>query len=512
MFADTIYYRAFEDFFSFYTFEQYKNLDNLSSSIFALIRLGDFVFFIDLLVFVIFFYSKKFSFEHKRNSKRFWQTFAFAIIYCFAAEKAHEQLRDQTLFDQSFAPTVTMSKLSIYGYYIQEVLNYTKSYFVKDMDKDEIRALNMQFKLNKRTYLTHKNTAALAGQNIIMLQIESLENFVINLKVEGQEVVPFLNSLTTKSIYFNNFYEQIKNGGSSDADFMAHTSIYPPRKSCALLSFGENFYFSLPYYLNNAHYKTIAIKQDYDFFYRWKSALTNMGFSKCYARDYFKNPEMINGNISDSSLLVEVARTLLEEPSKYFAFISTVSSHVPYELPKEKKYLNFSDDMNNSVAGKYFQAIRYTDEQLKLFFEKLQNSGALNNTAIVLYGDHTSLNRYFKTEVAAMQNLAFAKEALIKRVPLLIYSNHLTPNTNSTICGQIDLMPTLLNLIGLRDSVQDQYIFGRDIFNSTDNYAILSDGTVVGQKPTDFNPEAILDLCDRLIKVNYFKTKRFNKN
>jgi phosphoglycerol transferase MdoB-like AlkP superfamily enzyme len=505
MLADTIYYRAFEDFFSFYTFEQYRNLDNLSSSIFALFKAKDLLYFLDFLAYIPYFYSKKFSTRHEKRPKLFLYIFSFSLLYSFGAEKAHQKLREQTLFEQTFAPTVTMSKLSVPGYYIQEIINYTKNHINSDLSAKEEQQVKRLFENNKKNYITDNKSGALANQNVIMLQIESLENFVVNLKVEGQEVTPFLNSLAANSIYCNNFYEQINNGGSSDADFLVNTSLYPPRKSSALLSFGENFYYSLPYYLNKANYKTIAIKQDKDFFYRWKSSLANMGYSTCYARDYFKNPEIINENVSDSSLLTAVFNTLLNEKNKYFAYISTVTSHVPYELPKEKKYLKFSDEMNKSIAGKYFQAIRYTDEQLKMFFEKLQYSGALNNTAIVLYGDHTSLNRYFKNEVAAMKNLAFAKDALIKRVPLLIYSKRLTPEINPTICGQIDIMPTLLNLLGLRTSSQSQYMCGRDIFNSNSNFAILSDGTAVGQKPANINPIEILEICDKMIKADYFR-------
>lgn len=69
---------------------------------------------------------------------------------------------------------------------------------------------------------------AASGRNVIMLQLESFQNFLIGLEVDGQEITPNLNQLARQSLYFPNFYQQVGQGNTSDAEFVVNTSFYTP--------------------------------------------------------------------------------------------------------------------------------------------------------------------------------------------------------------------------------------------------------------------------------------------
>lgn len=65
------------------------------------------------------------------------------------------------------------------------------------------------------------------GRNVIFVTLESTQTFVINEKVNGQEITPFLNKFIQKSYYFDHFYQQTEQGKTSDSEFIVANSLYP---------------------------------------------------------------------------------------------------------------------------------------------------------------------------------------------------------------------------------------------------------------------------------------------
>lgn len=75
--------------------------------------------------------------------------------------------------------------------------------------------------------------------NLIVVQMESFQNFPINLTLNGQEVTPVLNKLAKEGFYFPHVFQQIGPGNTSDAEFMSNTSIYPTAAAAMSTSFGD---------------------------------------------------------------------------------------------------------------------------------------------------------------------------------------------------------------------------------------------------------------------------------
>ncbi len=100
------------------------------------------------------------------------------------------------------------------------------------------------------------------GKNLIYIQVESLENFVIGKTVNGKEITPNLNKLVQKSLYFPNTFEQVNEGTSSDADLMVNTSMLPLRQGSTFFRYPNTNYNSLPNLLEGEGYATSAIHPD----------------------------------------------------------------------------------------------------------------------------------------------------------------------------------------------------------------------------------------------------------
>ena len=93
-------------------------------------------------------------------------------------------------------------------------------------DKADINEL---FEVKKENLPNNEYFARSKGKNLIYIQVESLENFVIGQKINGKEITPNLNKLVQSSLYFPNTFEQVNEGTSSDADLMVNTSMLPLR-------------------------------------------------------------------------------------------------------------------------------------------------------------------------------------------------------------------------------------------------------------------------------------------
>jgi phosphoglycerol transferase MdoB-like AlkP superfamily enzyme len=133
----------------------------------------------------------------------------------------------------------------------------------------------------------------LKGKNLIFIQLESFENFVIGQKINNQEITPNLNRFLKNSIYFDSIEEQVHLGTSSDSDLLVNASVYPVRSGSTFFRYPDNTYNSLPKLLEKSGYSTLAIHPDKGAYWNWMPALKSMGFQKCIDASYFNMTEFI---------------------------------------------------------------------------------------------------------------------------------------------------------------------------------------------------------------------------
>lgn len=514
MIVDLMNFRAFGNFLSVYTLFQSSNLDNLSASIISMLRPVDLVFGLDIMLFMLVGYKVAPRFKSAvRSFPIFFMLILSSLSYIFVNYLVVDVLNKNTqyfLFERSWSPNQTMSNLSPLGYHLFDTYNYwedSKPFTLSVEDKQRVEA----WFLNKTENLPLNNYFnKFQGKNLIILQVESLENFVIGKRVNGQEITPNLNRLLNNSLYFSNYYEQIYNGTSSDADLMTNTSVYPVRQGSTFFRFPGNTYNSLPKILESHGYQTLAIHPDKGGYWNWRQALTAIGFQRTIDEGYFQMDERIGLGISDGSYLRQVGSVIKEQKQPFYTFLVTLTSHAPFDLPIQYRGLNLDSVLEESKLGGYFQSIHYTDQQIGAFIEKLDKDGLLDNTVVALYGDHTGVHKFYDDEIKQLKNPESWWFEGYNQIPLIIYSRGMTGEEIKTIGGQIDILPTLAYLMGVDRKDYESTAMGRNLLNTKKNFAVLSSGQLVGSSPTDKDREEAehgIGIADEIIRSNYFGLK-----
>ncbi len=512
MLVDLMNFRASGNFLSVYALSQSTNLDNLFASIISMLRPVDLVFGIDLILLTLAGYKIAPKFK---STVRSFPIFLMLILssssYIFVNHLVVDVLSKDTqyyLFRRSWSPNQTMSNLSPLGYHLFDTYYYredSKPLSLSVKDKQRVEAW---FSDKTENLPVNNYSSRFQGENLIVLQVESLENFVIGKQVNGQEITPNLNRLLNNSLYFPNFYEQVWNGTSSDAELMTNTSVYPVRQGSTFFRFPGNTYNSLPKILENHGYQTLAIHPDKGGYWNWREALTGIGFQRTIDEGYFQMDERIGLGLSDGSYLRQVGAVFKSEKQPFYTFLITLTSHAPFDLPAQYRKLNLDPAVDESKLGGYFQSIHYTDQQIGTFIDKLSKDGLLENTVIALYGDHTGVHKFYDDEIKQLKNPESWWLEGYNQIPLIIYSKGMTGEEIKTTGGQIDILPTLAYLLGVERKEYEGTAMGRNLLNSNRDFVVLSSGQTVGNFPSAKDREDAMlgvGIADEIIRSNYFR-------
>ena len=474
----------------------------------------DLLFVIDFIVFFILFkFDKLRKYNDKsRLSLRILKTaivFSLSALIIFISHYIIDikgTIPGQSFLRLSWAPFQTFSDMSPLGYH-----GFDLKYFVgrnKELSDSDINDVQSWINNNKEDIPDNEYFGMLKGKNLIAIQVESLENFVINKKVYGQEITPTLNKLLSGSLYFDNIYEQNNSGTSSDCDLMVNTSIFPIRATSTFPTYPWTKYNSLQNILNNEGYTTISTHAELPGSWNWAEPHKSFGADKLWDINEFNIDEVIGPGLSDESYLKQIANKIKSENQPFYTFIATLTSHGPFEMPEDKKLLNLPKELDDNMLGGYFQSVRYADEAIKLFIEELEKNGQLDNTVLMIYGDHGGVHKFYEEEIKdAPLNENWWQEN-DKKIPFIIYNKDLKATTISKAGGQVDFLPTISYLLGVERSKFDNTSMGRVLVNTNRNATILNNGDIMGA-PKDENEEKhlkdVFKIADDIIEGNYFK-------
>lgn len=511
--ADLMYFRGFNSFLSPYLLSQSSNLDNLFSSIVSMLRPIDLLFIPDLVIFVLLgLRFKTLYVRAQRNPVTVLFLLALSISYISYQHYAMDIKGngDSMLFRVAWVPNQTMTNLSPLGYHMYDIYNFYEDNKTVKLTPQEKQDISSWYAQKQENLPPNAYSGMFKGKNLIVIQVESLENFVINQKVNGQEITPNINRLLTNSFYFPNYYEQVYNGTSSDADLMTNTSVYPVRSGATFFRFPYNTYNSLPKMLQGIGYNTTAIHPDKGSFWNWMPALTSIGFQRTIDASHFTQDEKIGLGLSDGSYLKQIVPIIEKEKQPFYNFMVTLTSHSPFDLPDQYRMLHLNDTLDKTKLGGYFQSVRYTDEQIGNFLGTLDKKGLLDNTVVVIYGDHTGVHKYYNDEVKQVKPQENWWLDDSKRIPLIIFQKGMKGQMVATTGGQIDLLPTVASLMGIDEIQYKDTAMGRNLLNTKKDFAVLANRQVVG-KDVDSNDQANaitgIDIADLLLRSNYFKNK-----
>jgi lipoteichoic acid synthase len=315
-------------------------------------------------------------------------------------------------------------------------------------------------------------TPGTAGKrNVIIMQMESMQALLVGAKVGGVEVTPNLNRLAADSWYFSNAISQVGAGTSSDAEFIANTSLFPSQEGAAAIVYSDKELSSMPRVLRAAGYDAFTFHTNDVNYWNRSQLYPAIGFSRWFDRKYFGTSDVIDFGSSDMVLYAKTLQELerREKAGKpFYAQVMSMSAHYPFNgVPEAQRKLKLTQEFVGTTAGDYLVEQEYADRALGTFIEGLKRDGLWDTSIVVLYGDHFGLK-----DVAASGKEADALRGLLGRpytsmdrmnIPLVI---HVPGQTQGHVVtepvGQVDIMPTIADPLGM--DLSGTVHFGRDAF------------------------------------------------
>ena len=380
-----------------------------------------------------------------------------------------------------------------------------------------------------KDYTKDKNeyTDIFKGKNVIFIHGESIQNYLIDLAVNGIEITPNLNKIAHEGLYFSSFYPQISIGTSSDTEFTLSTSLLPSSSGTVFVNYANRNYETIQKKFKSLGYYTFSMHANAASYWNRETMYKSLGYDKFYAKDSFIVPEdtddanFIGLGLSDKSFFKQIMPILEELRNSEQPFMGTVitlSNHSPFADVDKYGKLDFSitfekgtgefDNngveiretvtvpyLENTEMGNYLKSAHYADEALGEFFEALKVSGMFEDTVIVFYGDHES--KLGKKNLSLLYNYDPMTESikseddptfvsfdnykydLIKNTPLIIWTGDDTLKREVTdVMGMWDVMPTIANMFGF----DYKYALGNDIFSDNEKLVVFPNGDVLTNK------------------------------
>lgn len=432
------YYRNYLDVIPFSSFLLYENLSPmLLDSALASARWFDWVALLPTLVTVVAY--KLFLQKRVRDERRrLWLPVA-AIVGAVVAFYSVLSLRDiKSGQYPSFADRFATYPNNILYIDLNGVCGYTLYQLVTALTPEpelsvEERAQIDAF-LGGYPQYTDTLCADNVQKNLVLIIVESLNSWVIGQSFGGVEVTPCLNRMVndSSSIAAVHVVPQVKDGRSSDGQFMFNTGLLPLLSGAVATRYGDLDYYTIGKALKSRGYTTVSMTVDCNNY--WNQT----GASAAYGYD--RNLDRLDGDkpVPDSLLMVRAIEQIKSEKGPFFYQLITGTSHKPYHEPARKSALSSAPGFPSEVRN-YMEVIHYTDRCIGAFVDSLRANGLYENTVIAIASDHNQL-----LEPCSMPGYNDTEAAFI-------VANAGVKQTHEGVMGQIDIYPTLLDVMGAND-------------------------------------------------------------
>lgn len=378
---------------------------------------------------------------------------------------------------QVFSYAARMQELGVWGVHLLDAVRTWKEAAGRRLSPEEKQRVREFFVQRAESTLTSEKTyGRFSGFNLVLVQVESLQNFVVGLQVDGQEVTPFLNSLRRRGLYFSWVFDQTNQGRSSDGEFISLNSQHALAQGAVAFRRASNRFMALPQILRSRGYSTLSAHAFERGF--WNRAVLHpaYGFERSFFNRELGPGEVIGWGLADGVFLQRVLPLLREAPQPFFAFLITLGLHHPFDqFPEGRKALKLPD-LGDPALANYLQAMRYVDGALAAFFEGLTRAGLGDRTVVAVYGDHEA-GFPLQEPLANLLGIRWSPQQVVtlRRVPLFIATPDATlAGEVDEVGGQVDIAPTLLHLLGVP---RPSWFVGRPLIPGRQAFAALPNGS-----------------------------------
>lgn len=479
LYANVVFYRFNTDFITLPVLTQTSNFGSLGDSIASLVVFTDLLYLIDIILLVSLFIWSKNTWELTRMKFKTPVIVLCTGILVFMANLGLAEVDRPELLKRTFDRNYIVKYLGAYNFTIYDAYQNLKSSTERVL-ADSSDIVEVQEHINKKYAAPNEELFGVAaGKNIIKIHLESFQSFLIDFEIDGEEVTPFINSLINDEennyTYFENFFHQTEQGKTADAELIVDTALYGLPQGSAFVTKGKNTYQALPAILQqNLGYKSAVFHGDSKSFWNRDEVYKQFGIDYYFDEAFYNmTPDNVIGyGLKDKPFFKESMPILETLNQPFYAHMMTLTHHHPYLMDEEDITIDKTDTNDGSV-DRYFQTARYLDEAVEQFINDLKESGLYEDSVIMFYGDHYGVSENHLRALGEIfdEEMTPYKYAELQRVPFFIKIPGVDGmGTIDEYAGQIDVMPTLLHLVGIdsKDFIQ----FGTDMFSEDHNNVV----------------------------------------
>ena len=522
---NSIYYTFYTSFASFSMLSLAQFIAPVGDAVVEnVLQLKDLLYLIPLIFFIFFYHHlvKKDAFKKysKPVRKKKWlhslATGAIIMVVFVLSLTGLEVGRFMKQWNREYI----VMRFGIYLYQGNDLVKSVQPKITAMFGYDKAKKSFEEYFADKKETANYTNeyTNILEGRNVIVIHAESLQDVALNRTFNGQEVTPNLNRLIKEGLFFSNFYSQVSVGTSSDTELTFNTSLMPTQNGTAFVSYFDRTYNSIPKYMKEKGYYTFSMHANNADFWNRRTMHESLGYDKFYSKETYDvtSDNVIGLGLSDKEFFaqsIEKLKQINEEHEKFYGVLITLTNHTPFS--DTDKYGEFDVDIKETITnedgttteishpylegtklGNYFKSVHYADAALGEFFTALDEAGLLENTVVILYGDHDA--RMPKADYVRMLNYDITTDSvkdeedptyqefnsyhyeLNRKVPLLIWTkDQVVQGEVDKVMGMYDVMPTLGNMLGF----YNRYALGHDIFEvEGDNIVVFPNGNWLTDK------------------------------
>lgn len=472
--------------------------------------------------------------EHKSYKGIIVTIFIFILLHSVTPVflgKANEELtwstwRNPRNIYNSFNDNNKAIKVS--GLYEYTVRNFYITFLKSDegANQKDLDFLKEEYSKEKEVN-KNRYTGKYKGNNLIIVQLEGLDSWVIN-----KNDTPTLYSMMRNSINFTNHYSYYNGGGSTfNSEFAVNTGfITPVSYTQNAYTFNKNsFPYSLAHLFKKQGYAVNAFHMNTKEYYSRGTNYKNWGYDNYYGL-VDQNTYKDNSYYLDRELLLnEEFKEKMFGSEKFVDYIITYTNHMPFNPEKGncKMLLDLDKKENENVSYDLTEEdcvrrqAKETDYMMDLLIKELKEREIFDKTTIVVLTDHYL---YTLSDKSILDKYKNTSNNLINHTPFFIYTNNKDKKTIKTVTSQLNVLPTVLNLFGI-DYNPNHYI-GQDALNNNyrklvffsdyswyDGNVYVDGGVVTNNKyinqnaleEKNYNVNYLIKKNDLTLKYNYFK-------
>lgn len=315
--------------------------------------------------------------------------------------------------------------------------------------------------------LTDKSAFIIDGDkrpHIFILMLESFNAGVLEKNNEnGEEITPNFNRLIKSGLYVERFY-----GNSiqtSKGHFAVYSSILPSIRGKVFRHFPGLKFSSLPAMLSQIGYETLFFQAHKDVHYdNTHDFLVNNGFQSVLSAASFRKAEEDDAEwgIADGDfykiIFEYLDRNNVQKPQ--FISLATIANHMRFDnLPQEKRSLY---KQPRSINEDYANSIHLSDTHLKIFFDELSKREYLENSLVIITGDHS----FPVGGHGISHNEAGFYDESFRTPFLMLWKNRIIPQRiKHAPFSQMDIAPSVLDLLNVAEmanTFEGVSIFSKD--------------------------------------------------